>query len=56
MPCRKRSDATGRCIDKVFVEHLRRSVKYEEVDVKAYNSVGATRESLGEYFMFYNSA
>ena len=48
-------DGKGRWVDNVFVERLWRSVKYEEVYLKAYDSIGAARESLGKYFVFYNS-
>ena len=40
--------------DNVFVERLWRSVKYEEVYLRAYDSVGEARASLGRYFTFYN--
>lgn len=45
----------GLCINSVFVEQLWRSVKYEEVYLKAYDSIGAARASLGRYFALYNS-
>ena len=48
-------DGKGRWVDNVFVERLWRSVKYEEVYLKAYESVGEARRSLGEYFVFYNT-
>ena len=48
-------DGKGRWVDNVFVERLWRSVKYEEVYLKAYDSIGEARESLGTYFTFYNS-
>jgi len=48
-------DGKGRWVDNVFVERLWRSVKYEEVYLKAYESIGDARESLGRYFTFYNS-
>ena len=48
-------DGKGRWIDNVFVERLWRSVKYEEVYLKAYDSIGAALASLGRYFTFYNS-
>jgi putative transposase len=41
--------------DKVFVERLWRSVKYEEVYLRAYDSVSDARASIGRYFDFYNS-
>ena len=48
-------DGKGRWIDNVFVERLWRSVKYEEVYLKAYDSVGAARQGLAAYFDFYNT-
>lgn len=48
-------DGKGRWVDNVFVERLWRSVKYEEVYLKAYESTGEARDSLGRYFIFYNS-
>lgn len=48
-------DGKGRWVDNVFVERLWRSVKYEEVYLKAYDSVGDARRSLAAYFEFYNT-
>ncbi len=48
-------DGKGRWVDNVFVERLWRSVKYEEVYLRAYDSIGAARTSLAVYFEFYNS-
>ena len=48
-------DGRGRWIDNVFVERLWRSVKYEEVYLKAYETVAAARTGIGTYFQFYNS-
>jgi putative transposase len=47
-------DGRGAWRDNVFVERLWRSVKYEEVYLKAYDSVGQARASLGRYLDFYN--
>ena len=47
-------DGRGRCLDNVFVERLWRTVKYEEVYLKAYESPKEARTSLAEYFRFYN--
>jgi putative transposase len=47
-------DGKGAWRDNVFVERLWRSVKYEEVYLKAYDSVPEARASLGRYFDFYN--
>ena len=41
-------------LDNVFVERLWRSVKYEEVYLKAYDNVGHAWQSLDTYFKFYN--
>ncbi len=48
-------DGKGAWRDNVFVERLWRSVKYEEVYLKAYDSVGEARASLGRYLEFYNA-
>jgi putative transposase len=40
--------------DNVFVERLWRSVKYEEVYLRAYDSVSEARTSIGRYLDFYN--
>jgi len=47
-------DGKGRWLDNVFVERLWRSVKYEEVYLKAYDNVGHAKQSLEAYFKFYN--
>jgi putative transposase len=48
-------DGKGAWRDNVFVERLWRSVKYEEVYLRAYNSVSDARASLGRYLDFYNN-
>jgi len=47
-------DGRGAWRDNVFVERLWRSVKYEEVYLRAYDSVGEARASIGRYLAFYN--
>jgi putative transposase len=47
-------DGKGRWLDNVFVERLWRSVKYEDVYLKAYGSIAEARKGLREYFEFYN--
>ena len=47
-------DGRGRALDNVFVERLWRSVKYEEVYVRDYQSAWDARRSLARYFAFYN--
>jgi putative transposase len=48
-------DGEGAWRDKVFVERLWRSVKYEEVYLRAYGSVSEARASIGRYLDFYHS-
>lgn len=52
---RQSMDGRGCWRDNVFVERLWRSVKYEEVYLKAYDSVSAAREGLQAYLSFYNT-
>ena len=47
-------DGKGAWRDNVFVERLWRSVKYEEVYLRAYESVSEARASIGRYLDFYN--
>jgi putative transposase len=47
-------DGKGAWRDNVFVERLWRSVKYEEVYLRAYDTVSEARSSIARYFGFYN--
>jgi putative transposase len=47
-------DGRGRWLDNVFVERLWRSVKYEDVYLKAYGSLTEARRGLTDYFEFNN--
>jgi putative transposase len=47
-------DGRGRWMDNVFIERLWRTVKYEEVYLKGYDSIRVAREELKVYFDFYN--
>src|ERR1700744_6692428 len=47
-------DGKGAWRDNVFVERLWRSVKYEEVYLRAYDTVSEARTSIGRYLDFYN--
>ncbi len=47
-------DGRGRALDNIFVERLWRSVKYEEVYIKDYQSVPEAVSNLHAYFTFYN--
>ena len=48
-------DGKGRWVDNVFVERLWRSVKYEDVYLRAYETPGQLRAGLTRYFQFYNA-
>lgn len=47
-------DGKGRCMDNIFVERLWRSLKYEEVYLKAYESAEAARRGIADWIHFYN--
>ena len=47
-------DGKGAWRDNVFVERIWKSVKYEEVYLRAYDSVADARASIGRYLDFYN--
>lgn len=47
-------DGCGRALDNIFVERLWRTVKYEDIYLKNYDSVPALQQGLQDYFHFYN--
>jgi putative transposase len=47
-------DGKGRYLDNIFIERLWRSLKYEEVFLKAYVSVAEARRGIGDWLAFYN--
>jgi putative transposase len=47
-------DGKGRCLDNIFCERLWRSLKYEEVYLKAYATVAQARAEIGSWFAYYN--
>jgi putative transposase len=49
-------DGKGRCMDNIFIERLWRSLKYEEVYLKAYDSVAEARQGIDDWMRFYNMA
>jgi putative transposase len=53
--CRLSMDGRGAWRDNVFVERLWRSVKYERVYLKAYDSVGQARADIADYLNWYNT-
>ena len=52
--CKLSMDGKGAWRDNVFVERLWRSVKYERVYLKAYDSVGQARADIADYMDWYN--
>lgn len=47
-------DGRGRALDNIFVERLWRTLKYEEIYLKSYDSMIELHESVSRYFDFYN--
>ena len=47
-------DGKGRWRDNVIIERLWKSVKYEDIYLKAYGSIAEVKKGLTEYFVFYN--
>jgi putative transposase len=47
-------DGKGRYLDNIFIERLWRSLKYEEVFIKAYSTVGEARKGINAWILFYN--
>jgi len=47
-------DGRGRALDNIFVERLWRTVKYEDIYIRDYNSLPALTKGLMTYFHFYN--
>ena len=47
-------DGSGRCMDNIFTERLWRSLKYEEVYLKDYQTVAEARSGISSWFDFYN--
>jgi putative transposase len=47
-------DGKGRFLDNIFIERLWRSLKYEEVYIRAYASVGEARDGIRSWLVFYN--
>jgi putative transposase len=47
-------DGKGRALDNIFVERLWRTLKYEEIYLKSYESMRELKDSVNRYFDFYN--
>ena len=48
-------DSKGRALDNIYVERLWRSLKYEDIYLKSYETMGALKEGIARYFSFYNT-
>ena len=48
-------DGKGRCLDNIPIERFWRTIKYEEVYLKTYDSVPEARQELGAYITWYNT-
>ena len=48
-------DGKGRALDNIFIERLWRSLKYEEIYLKEYQTAEDLKKSLSVYFMFFNT-
>lgn len=48
-------DGRGRCMDNIFTERLWRTVKYEDIYLKGYQTIHEVRGGLTDYFDFYNT-
>lgn len=48
-------DSRGRCMDNIFNERLWRSVKYEDIYIKNYETLTQLNQGLANYFQFYNN-
>jgi hypothetical protein len=47
-------DGKGRCIDNIFIERLRRSLKYECVYLHAWETGSQAKAGVGRWMTFYN--
>lgn len=48
-------DGRGMMFDNIFIERLWRSVKYEDIYIKGYETISESRKGLKKYFEFYNN-
>ena len=48
-------DGKNRALDNIYVERLWRSLKYEDIYIKQYESVRELRDGVARYFRFYNT-
>ena len=48
-------DGKGRALDNIYVERLWRSLKYEDIYLKSYETMRELRDGITKYFVFYNT-
>ncbi len=48
-------DGKGRCLDNIYIERFWRTLKYEEVYLKTYESVAEARCEIGQFIVWYNT-
>jgi putative transposase len=48
-------DGKGRALDNIYVERLWRSLKYEDIYLKSYETVLELKDGIRKYFNFYNT-
>jgi putative transposase len=48
-------DGKGRCMDNIFIERLWRSLKYEDIDLRAYATGSEARLGIGHWMSAYNA-
>ena len=48
-------DGKGRWVDNVFIERFWRTLKYDEVYLKAYENVSEARNEISSFIIFYNT-
>lgn len=48
-------DSVNRALDNIFVERFWRSLKYEDIYLKDYQTITELKDGLARYFRFYNS-
>ena len=48
-------DGKGRCFDNIFIERLWRSVKYECIFLREFESISEVKDALTSYFLYYNT-
>jgi putative transposase len=49
-------DGKGRALDNIYIERLWRTLKYEDIYIKGYESMNSLKDGLKRYFDFYNTA